>query len=150
MSPTNRALPSTLICGCPSAAMLRMRRPLQYSPESCPWNMPALRSPPPTRTVVWLLKIVSWRPNAHAHTKETQPQQEKRWTDTHTHTHTYQRSHMCVHLHTNVFECYTIHHPKAWQEDEIDKAWQSGSKLWRTSSRFQIKKLEKEEERGGR
>lgn len=28
MSPTSRALPSTLMCGCPSAAMLRMRRPL--------------------------------------------------------------------------------------------------------------------------
>ncbi|TNN73923.1 hypothetical protein EYF80_015940 [Liparis tanakae] len=28
MSPTSRALPSTRMCGCPSAAMLRMRRPL--------------------------------------------------------------------------------------------------------------------------
>lgn len=28
MSPTSRALPSTLMCGCPSAAMLRIRRPL--------------------------------------------------------------------------------------------------------------------------
>lgn len=28
MSPTSRALPLTLMCGCPSAAMLRIRRPL--------------------------------------------------------------------------------------------------------------------------
>lgn len=28
MSPTSRALPSTLMCGWPSAAMLRMRKPL--------------------------------------------------------------------------------------------------------------------------
>lgn len=53
----------------------------------------------------------------HANTHQTRRGTPGRKADRHTqiqsHTHTYQWSHTCIHTHTRVFECYTIHHPQA-------------------------------------
>lgn len=47
------------------------------------------------------------------HAEAHQEEKVDRHRQIQSHTHTYRWSHTCIHTHTRLFECYTIHHPQA-------------------------------------
>jgi len=92
----------------------------------------------------------------HMRTKHTKLHQEEKWTSTHkhshthTHTHAYHWSHTCIHTHTRVFECYTIHHlqgmVRGWDRLSMAEQNRSRGEPWSRLREIRVRTDNRKEE----